>query len=207
MNTRQLRSELSDIESLTRSGNSREAAGLSGEILASLAGKLPEAAGCPDVALIFGEAAVVHVRALMASAEPSMASFTAYGALAQLVPFTLAGIEADKIRMELLSNAVNGLIVHIERNEPDADDDIRGHYTAIIRYSLSMLYDLYRKVNAADGASPLLPSVYLTLKQCMEAGMPIQSPQVDVNGLPCSPDDYPAIFGDLLGRLHALGHI
>lgn len=204
MDIQQIRSELTDIETMTRKGNSSDAAGLSGEILASLAMKLPEATGT-GIPELFGEAAVVHVRALMASGEPSAAAVTAYGALMQLVPFCLQGTETDKVRMELLNNAVNGLIAHIERNEPDPAPDVREHYTAVLRYTLSMLYSLYRRVNSADSASPLLPSVYLTLKQCMESGMPVEYPQVNINGHGCAPDDYAAIFGDLIGRLHALG--
>lgn len=206
MDIQQIRSELAGIESMTRAGNYTEAAGLSGEILASLSMKLPAAAGTV-IPELFGEAAVVHVRALMASGEPSLAAFTAYGAMVQLAPFSLSGADADKTRMELLNNAANGLIAHIERNDPDPVPEVREHYTAVIRYTLSMLYHLYRRVSAADSASPLLPSVYLTLKQCIESGMPVDTPRVDVNGHDCLPDDYPVILGDLVGRLHALGLI
>lgn len=200
---------LKEIESLTRNGNTTEAVNRSGEMLATAdaiwqkemkSGKISV-----DTVERLAETAVVHVRALVASNEPTMATATAIAVLTQLSLESYNDINLDLARLELLNNAINALAAHIVRYETDARPDIIDHYTNILRYLLSLIYALYNRVNRLSPECHILPSVYLTLKQFTGENVPVDTPMIKVNGKDVDPMAPTEIYADMLGRLNALG--
>ncbi len=208
METERTINKLREIESMTRNGDVTEAVNQSGELMAKIHYKWESEIKCKPTAgeltELLAEAGAVHVRALVAANEPTIAATTAIALLTDLSIDTRDTTNLDIAKLELLNNALNALAAHINRYETTADSSVIEHYTTILRYLLSLLYALYNKINREQPQCSVLPSAYLTLKQFIAENVPVDTPAVNVNGIEIDPLKPTYIYADILGRIEAL---
>lgn len=202
--------ELREAERLTRNGEIEDSLNLSGELLMKASwncnGPFKSLKEATEAAELLADSGVIHVRALVAAKETGIAVATAASILLKIGRIEMTG-DLMKAQAELINNALVSITSYIHENETTPGEEVFDHYKKVIILFLSVLYALYNEILHNYPDSVILPSIYLTIRRFVDEGVPIERPEIDINGIKINPLEPQPVYADIVGRLQAIGFV